>query len=407
MPKIRNTDDWASAFRKQVRKLGNSWTVRETPKSGRVQIEIRKPSYQTTTLPFKWHEDYAGDAYTRIRNIYSFVQKEGHDLKTAAKIAAGDAPKLVIQHDWEGAKGKFKKQKLEHGDTIKPSTWDKNYEPVISQAIDLLVDGAVSNPEDLMDRCIEEWEPGSRTRQIRSQSLKQFLDHCVAREKFPSAWQITTQLKDHVGKKPANRTKQSGDAIEDQQIINLINSFPETSNANKWADSIRLISELGLRPIELNHLSVRKDKKTGSLYWWCSYQKRGGGGTTEPRKLHPLPLVNDQGEIQNWNLMQRWQANMIPLPNAVDSQYGLRDFLRKIPAWESLKEELKAKDEILKPYSLRHSYSLRGHRRNIDGGSMAAAMGHSYECHCREYAWASQSTTEDAFERAHKELVTA
>ena len=181
-----------------------------------------------------------------------------------------------------------------------------------------------------MDRCIEEWEPGSRTRQIRSQSLKQFLDHCVAREKFPSAWLITSQLKDHVGKKPANRTKQSGDAIEDQQIINLINSFPETCNANKWADAIRLISELGLRPIELNHLSVRKDKKTGSLYWWCSYQKRGGGGTTEPRKLHPLLLVNDQSEIQQWKLMQRWQANMIPLPNAVDSQHRIRDFLRKI-----------------------------------------------------------------------------
>ena len=43
------------------------------------------------------------------------------------------------------------------------------------------------------------------------------------------------------------------------------------------------------------------------------------------------------------------------------------------------------------PYSLRHSYSFRGHHRGIDNGSMALAMGHSIEVHCRSYPWATEA----------------
>lgn len=406
MPKIRNTDDWASTFRKQVRKLGDSWTVRETPKSGKVQVEIRKPKYQTTTLSFKWHEDHVGDAYTRIRNIYALVQKEGHDLKTAAKMASGDAPKLVVEHDWAGAVERFRIQKAEHGATIKEGTWKKSYLPVLLSAVDLLEKGKASNPETLIDLCIRDWKAGSRTRQIRSRNLVQFLKHCVYREKFHIAWLPSTDLKDHIGQKPTDAKTQSGDPITDQQIINLINSFPDDLTGQRWADAIRLLSELGLRPIELNFISVKTDKTTGNPYWWCSYQKRGGGGTTKPRVLHPLPLISDDGEIQQWNLMQRWQAKMIDLPN-VENQNALKTYLNRKKYWKSLKAELKERDENLVPYSFRHSFSVRGHQRGVDNGSMSLAMGHSIECHCREYPWATDKGTETAFERANKTLTTA
>jgi len=54
----------------------------------------------------------------------------------------------------------------------------------------------------------------------------------------------------------------------------------------------------------------------------------------------------------------------------------------------------------LVPYSFRHSYSLRGHQRNIDPGAVAQSMGHSLEVHLRSYPWASARSTADAFERA-------
>lgn len=52
------------------------------------------------------------------------------------------------------------------------------------------------------------------------------------------------------------------------------------------------------------------------------------------------------------------------------------------------------------PYSFRHSYSLRGHQRGIDAGSMAQAMGHNLEVHCLSYPWASTAGTIAAFDRA-------
>lgn len=75
------------------------------------------------------------------------------------------------------------------------------------------------------------------------------------------------------------------------------------------------------------------------------------------------------------------------------------------PGWRSLRMELEARGERLVPYSFRHSYSLRAHRRNIDAGSAARSMGHSLEVHLRSYPWASAAGTEAAFQRAHQALV--
>ena len=197
-----------------------------------------------------------------------------------------------------------------------------------------------------------------------------------------------------------------GDPISDQQIINLINSIPDTEVGNIWADAIRLISEFGLRPIEVLHLSVKTDRATGEDYFYCSYEKRSGGGTTEPRVLHPLPLIDDQGVVQQFNLIARWKAKLIKVPNLEDSN-ALKQYLMRTNYWKSLKAELESNNENLKPYSLRHSYSLRGHLRNIDAGAMAAAMGHSLECHLREYSWASQKTTKAAFDKPNLNLPIA
>ena len=60
--------------------------------------------------------------------------------------------------------------------------------------------------------------------------------------------------------------------------------------------------------------------------------------------------------------------------------------------------------ERLLPYSFRHSYSLRCHQGGIDGGSAAAAMGHSYEVHCRSYPWASEAGVLAAFNRARAQF---
>ena len=409
MPKVRNLDHWAIAFREQVRQLGHGWTVRESPKSGRVMLKVRGATEEAVTLAFPWAASAAADAQARVRNIYTLVQ-QGYTVKQAAMVAEGKAPKLTEQQDWPGAIERFKEQKLRHGNAIKSDTWDAKYQPVLTDAIaELMGRKPPTTPAELIDRCINHWAPGSRTRQERARNLCQFLRHAVTREQMPVIWQPPLDLKDHIGRKPATASSQKADPLTDQRIINLLTSLPEDSAGKRWGDVIKLMAELGLRPIELLHLSVKRDPKTKIDFWHCSYQKRAGGGVTEPRRLYPLALVDEEGQAQAWDLLERWKAKLIELPS-LRSGNGASDaistYLNRQHGWKALKAELEAKGERAACYSFRHSYSVRGHQRGIDNGSMALAMGHSIEVHCRSYPWASEVGTEAAFNRANTHTPT-
>jgi integrase len=406
MPAVVRAEDWEKTLRGQVKALATGWSVKED--RGRIRLKIRQPGLpeQSVTLQKPWPKDFdgAGDAYIRIRNIYKLMAAEGYSLKQAALVADGKAPKLIEQLDWLGAVERFKQQKLDHGTVIKLPTWEAKYGPVLSDAVAMLASSKPpTTPADLIDRCIRKWDPGSRTRQERARNLAQFLRYCVTREQFPAIWQPPIDLKDHIGRKPADARSQKSDPITDQQIINLLASLPDDDAGRRWADAIRLMAELGLRPVELLHLSVRIAPKTKELYWHCSYEKRAGGGVTKPRRLFPLPPCSDDGRRVQWNLLQRWQARLIKLP-PLGSGNGVADsiatYLNRRDGWKALRADLVVNSQRLSCYSFRHSYSVRGHQLGIDNGSMALAMGHSIEVHCRSYPWATEPGTAAAFERA-------
>jgi integrase len=408
MPRAAIQAGWHESLQADVKALATGWSVKE--RKGKVFLRVRQGDQPevSVTLPFEWIPSSKGDAYTRVRNIYKLVQ-EGYSLKQAALVADGKAPKLTEQQDWAGAMERFKQQKLSHGTVIKPATWEAKYEPVLSDAVALLASRKPpTTPADLIDRCIRSWDPGSRTRQERARNLAQFLKHCVAREGMPAIWQPPVDLKDAIGRKPADAPSQKSHHVTDQQIVNLIASLPDDAAGQRWADVIRLLAELGLRPVELLYLSVKTDPTSGEHYWHCSYEKRAGGGVTKPRRLYPLPLQTDDGEVQQWNLLQRWKARLIELPS-LRSGNGAADaiatYLNRREGWRSLKSQLEANGQRLSCYSFRHGYSVRGHQRGIDNGSMALAMGHSIEVHCRSYPWASEAGASAAFMRAQQRIV--
>ena len=462
MPIIRNKDDWASVFRKQVRKLGKGWTVRETPKSGKVQIEIRSTQnephqpisnflptvenyqkkirgYQTTTLDFKWDEITAGDAYTRIRNIYSLVAKDGYSLKQAAEIAAGKAPKTIGQLDWAGAINDFKVFKTTTGRSIAETTWNKEYYlspeileekaknvkgnmkpitvfPVLNYALELLETGSVNTPEDLIDESVRRWTAGSRTRQQAVRNLSAFLNYCVKRKRFPIQWDTTFLiLKDHIGEVPKDQKKnsQKADAVEDHILVELIDHVESLDK--RWAFALKLMAELGLRPVELLHLEVRKHE--GEKEWFCTYEKKAGNGSTRAGELFPIKLKNKKGISQEWNLMETFEKGEL-LPNLSTYKYGVADglknflerrsatkkdgsrgaFSRQAEKWFELKERVfKEEKKNLTLYSFRHSYSLRAHQRGIDPASVALAMRHDLKTHCSFYPWAERKAVKDIF----------
>lgn len=410
MPAVRFGETWVPGFRSAVRSsTAEGWSVREHRGTMRLQVRQAGAAMQTVGLPFEWSRRSTGDALVRIRNLYALVQ-QGHSLQAAAGLLEGRAPAGL--KPWQEAAQRFRDQKILHGNAIKPTTWDKNYAPVINQAVTLLSGrNAPDRPDDLMDLCIRDWEPGSRARQIRAQSLAQFLRHCVVREGFAELWTPPADLRSHVGLKSGGAIRSmKGDPLSDAEILELLAALPDQGPGRSWSDAIRLSSELGLRPIELLHLSVRMDPRSGEWFWWCSYSKRSGGGATEPRRLEPLPLIDDHGAMQQWNLLERWMDGDITLP-PLESGNGaadcLKTYLNRQEAWRVLRARLAERGERLVPYSFRHSYSLRCHQRGIDGGSTAAAMGHSYEVHCRSYPWASEAGMVAAFRRARGQAAQA
>ena len=397
MPKKKRKARWEETLKEDVRSLARGWSVQED--KGKIRLKLRyvpNQKDQSITLPFAWAENLRKAATTRINHIYNYTL-EGHSLKAAAKIADGKAPKL--ERDWAACLTNFHRYKTEHENAITQKTFEHDYEKVIKDAVTLLESkDPPTTPADLIELCIRDWKPGTPTRKRRTNSLCQFLEYCVTRENAPVSWLPPKDRKTHIGRKAANAKTQKKDPLTDQEILILIEDLQTTEAGNRWANALKLLTVYGLRPVELTHLHVKETPK-GEKYLFCSYEKRSGGGITKPRRLEPLPIENT-----DWKLLTLLDAKIIELPklsaegNGVAEQ--IRKYLERRKAWTSLKAKVKARNEELGTYSFRHSFSVRGHKLGIDSGSMASAMGHSLEVHCREYPWATTATTQAAFNEA-------
>ena len=111
---------------------------------------------------------------------------------------------------------------------------------------------------------------------------------------------LTVGVKVDLPKTKASQLNQKGDPFsDDQQILDFLKTLPidspfkkDAEAATRWNNAFCLMAELGLRPTEVNKLIVKKDPTTKEFYWFCTYEKKGGGGTTEPRRIEPLPLLD-------------------------------------------------------------------------------------------------------------------
>jgi len=397
LPKKKRKESWEETLKEDIRSLGDGWSVGED--RGKIRLKwryVEGQKNQSVTLPFLWQSSQRKPATNRIQKIYNLTL-EGHDLKTAAKIAEGKAPK--IERDWSQSLANFKIWKMEYDTNIAEGTWKHDYLPVLKMAVELLESkDTPTNALDLIDLCVRDWESGSKSRTRRTNNLCQFLSYSVERENAPTSWSPPANTKPHIGRKSANIESQKVDAIRDNEILALIAGMPDTPAGIRWANAIKIMALYGLRPVELKHIHIRTDKKTGEDYLWCSYEKRAGLGVTKPRRLDPLPIGGE-----NWNILMSLKTKLIELP-PLNGKAGVGDaalkYIKKRPVYEDLKRTLAQRGERFGTVSFRHSYSVRGHQLNIDSGSVADAMGHSLETHWRAYPWASSETRAQAFQRA-------
>jgi integrase len=392
---------WEQRVRDQLQKHLPDRCSIGADKTGRARLQQRfaQPDgsikSQSVALPYDWSDANEHDLILRIRVIAKYMV-QGEDLRAAATLSNGASSEAA--YNWPAIAAAFEKHKREHGAGTKQTTWTKMYAPVILRMTELLnKQGAPANGNNLLEAAVRKWELGSRSRQIATQNGAQFLRYAVEQHGVSArTWSPPSNLAKVVGRRAATREQF---ALTDAQVIRLVDALETigSDEARLWAYAVQLCAVYGLRPIELFHLRFK-----GKLLW-CTYCKKSGGGTTKPRQLHSVPVLDLDGQSKEWHLETRLRGGA-RLPQVVDPGLAgdrMGRFLRRQKIWEVLSAEAEQLGEELVPYSLRHRYSATCHKNNVPPKFIAEAMGHSLETHLRRYArFVSEGAAAAAFAAA-------
>lgn len=397
---------WETLARAQVKSLGGKLQksyLTIIANKGRVQLKRRIPDcpIESVLLPYRWHEDDWGDTYTRIRNIFALIQ-QGHNLKKAAELAEGKSP--VSRINWDTAVDKFHEYKTCSDNAIKEVTWRENYAGFLGMAVELLNDRSkVVTINDIFRQVLSSWESGSGQRKEAAGYMGAFFRFCVEELHFDGKWLPPDNLKKYIGRKPIESVSktQKGDALTDQQILDLIDSLPTDEAGLRWGNAIRLMSVYGLRPVECNHVVVKYDESIGEPYLFCTYIKRTGKGETFAGEVQPLPLRDTKGREIHWNIIEQMSNGNFVLPAM--NRGAANTYLARQSGWRKLREQMQNEGKNAVPYSFRHSYSLRAHQLGIIPENVALSMRHSVQVHFASYPYTNRRSMRADFARARQE----
>lgn len=191
--------------------------------------------------------------------------------------------------------------------------------------------------------------------------------------------------------------------MSDAELIKLVEVADSVDR--RWGNVFRLLTQYGLRPIELQHIRLREHPLHKRKRFWCDYRKIGGVQKTQPRWLQAMFLRDKNDQPFVWSLEEQWEAGTLELPTTREggarklSGAAINNVLhRKNPItgepsgpiqklWAEMIDSYAAKDpsEWLRPYSFRDSFSVRCHREGVLKASICDAMGHSEAVHDRSY----------------------
>ena len=186
--------------------------------------------------------------------------------------------------------------------------------------------------------------------------------------------------------------------ITDDQIIELLDAMPinaahakDAESAKCWQFAFQLMATYGLRPIEIQHLSVRSDDGD---YVRCDYVKRTGAGYTKPRRLEAFHLEWEK----DWQLIERLKAGEALPKTSKSVGTAAMEYLRRKSFFKDLY------DQGACTKSFRHSYSKRCHQQyGLIAEEVAKFMGHSVDVHMSEYSdWVTESNRRRTIEFARQ-----
>ena len=393
MPKLTQTDTWVREYRDLLRQSmeeHHQWSVGEHNGSIRLQVKDNGKK-QTRLLPFEWSKKGFSAAIPEIQQIY----KRFYDGNTRQLTRACEEVK--VSGDSHVEFSDLIKEFRNFVPNASDQTWNKSYLPVLYKAKELLdrkkhkpVDG-----EDLMMKALEQWEQGSRQRQIQRRSLNKFLNWAVLRAKLPNCYAPPAIVPE------VRKPKKVGYAFSDQQIISLI----EGETDEQWKFAYQLMAVYGLRPEELRHLRIMEG--TAGKELWSIYRKSKGGNKgerTEPRRLNPLFVKDIDGKPINWKLQQRLEIGekLPPLGQEGAAGMAILTHIKRRSIYKQIKDEALLIGQHAVPYSFRHRYSKESHANGIPIANIAASMGHSVEVHLDNYSRFAPDGTVDIYAKANQ-----
>ena len=394
MPRLTQTETWVKEYRELLRQSfapDAQWSVGEHRGSIRLQVK-HNGGKQTRLLPFEWSKKGFSAAIPEIQQIY----KRFYTGKTQTLAAACEVVKVSDSNnkiDFQQLIEDFRLFVPNASDT----TWQKSYIPVLTKAKELFErsKGKPNNGEELMMAALEQWEQGTRMRQIQRRSLNKFLNWAVSRIKLPAAYAPPPIVPE------VRKPKKIGYAFSDQQILALI----EDETNPQWQFAYQLLAVYGLRPEELRHLRIVEGVNGKELH--SIYQKSMGGlrgDKTKPRKLQPLFVKDADRNPIDWKLQERLEIGEELPPLGSDGQGGLAllTHIKRRKLYQQIKEEASKIGQEAVPYSFRHRYAKESHASGFPIANIAQAMGHTPEVHLQNYSRFAPDKTTDLYAQANK-----
>ena len=384
------------------------WSV--TNDKGYVCVRYRvagQPRQQVNLPKLRFREEDEEVAINWTRQLYKvWAKAEGElSLKVALLEVKGssDAEGSAEVVTWADIAEAMREAKVENGRKIKPQTWKTNWQPILNQAVKLLSSkNAPADGYELLKAVQKHWKNAPATQLECGRCLSRWMEYAVRRYKVPK------------------RRKKA--VLEDVEVLEFIDLVEAHSPA--WSNVFRLLAQYGLRPTELQYLSVLKDPLTGRREFWCSYEKDAGGqASTESRYLRAMYLRDADDNPVQWPLLEAWEAGTLQLPKDINgglrklSGSAVNTYLARQgkdggPAsavqrcWKAKVAEYESKPnpEWLRAYSFRDSYSVRCHREGLSLDVVVNAMGHSHQVHQQSYRTITNKIVARAFQSCATDL---
>ena len=415
--------EWVQSLRTFLRdQVGSSLQVKEK-KGNNTCLRIRFEDGTRTekNLNIKWNKANSAKIRTRVEEIHNLLQggvsvdeaiERTKDIEKRKGTKKADPKTLLL--GWS----KYENYKVNQLGDVSQANWDREYggEPkkiddvVIRETTKgktykslLEVASLSNNANSLLINIGARYTAGSRSRQIRVQHIRAYLEWAVSKNSGflldKDIWSPPPKgaIAEYVGRKSRkeleDKAKKATPSLEDDELLALLESIPKGKIHDGWDLCLRLAICYGLRPIECSYEYLSVKKTIGKTYLYCTYIKKSGSGATTPRRLFPL---HDYWE-KDWNLLERVKRKQPLPPMKSGAGDSFKNYLKFNAIWKEYKEKYGAT-----PYIFRHSYAKRSHQiYKLSEAESSQMMGHSVPVHHVAYSkWSKEEAIETSMERA-------